>query len=137
MPIVADARPERCTTGPVAARSGRDKWPVAPPPPVAGLDWAGTPCRQVDPELWFPEQGVSAQPAKKICARSCELRAECLELALENDERFGVWGGLSARQRHSLKRKRAAAAAASARRQAEAELAEAVDLVDVVAGVAA
>jgi WhiB family transcriptional regulator, redox-sensing transcriptional regulator len=61
------------------------------------------PCRQVDPELFFPDKGGSTRDAKRIC-RSCPVRSECLEYALENDERFGVWGGLSERERRGLKR---------------------------------
>ncbi|MBX3088755.1 MAG: WhiB family transcriptional regulator, partial [Cryobacterium sp.] len=53
-------------------------------------------CAQTDPEAFFPEKGGSTREAKKICA-SCEVRAQCLEYALKNDERFGIWGGLSER----------------------------------------
>ena len=42
--------------------------------------------------------------AKRIC-QGCEVRAECLEYALANDERFGLWGGLSERERRKLKRR--------------------------------
>lgn len=49
-------------------------------------------CAQTDPEAFFPEKGGSTREAKKVC-RSCEVRAECLEYALEHDERFGIWGG--------------------------------------------
>ena len=60
-------------------------------------------CAQTDPEAFFPEKGGSTRDAKKICA-SCEVRSECLEYALENDERFGIWGGLSERERRRLRR---------------------------------
>lgn len=60
-------------------------------------------CSQTDPEAFFPEKGGSTREAKKVC-RSCEVRAECLEYALENDERFGIWGGMSERDRRRLKR---------------------------------
>ena len=60
-------------------------------------------CAQTDPEAFFPEKGGSTREAKRVC-RSCEVRAECLEYALENDERFGIWGGLSERERRRLKR---------------------------------
>ncbi len=68
-------------------------------------------CRQTDPEAFFPEKGGSTSMAKKVCS-ICEVKVECLEYALENDERFGVWGGLSERQRSKLQniRKRSAAA---------------------------
>ena len=61
-------------------------------------------CAQTDPEAFFPEKGGSTREAKKVCV-SCEVRAECLEYALENDERFGIWGGLSERERRKLKRR--------------------------------
>ncbi|MFN3866435.1 MAG: WhiB family transcriptional regulator [Demequina sp.] len=61
-------------------------------------------CAQTDPEAFFPEKGGSTREAKKVCA-SCDVRSECLEYALENDERFGIWGGLSERERRKLKRR--------------------------------
>ena len=61
-------------------------------------------CAQTDPEAFFPEKGGSTREAKKVCV-SCEVRAECLEYALENDERFGIWGGLSERERRKLTRR--------------------------------
>jgi WhiB family redox-sensing transcriptional regulator len=60
-------------------------------------------CAQTDPEAFFPEKGGSTREAKKICT-GCEVRSECLEYALQNDERFGIWGGLSERERRRLKR---------------------------------
>ena len=61
-------------------------------------------CAQTDPEAFFPEKGGSTREAKKICT-GCEVKAECLEYALANDERFGIWGGLSERERRKLKRR--------------------------------
>jgi WhiB family redox-sensing transcriptional regulator len=61
-------------------------------------------CAQTDPEAFFPEKGGSTREAKKICG-GCEVRSECLEYALEHDERFGIWGGLSERERRRLKRR--------------------------------
>jgi WhiB family redox-sensing transcriptional regulator len=60
-------------------------------------------CAQTDPESFFPEKGGSTREAKRVCL-SCEVRAECLEYALGNDERFGIWGGLSERERRRLKK---------------------------------
>lgn len=59
-------------------------------------------CAQTDPEAFFPEKGGSTREAKKICT-GCEVKAECLEYALAHDERFGIWGGLSERERRRLK----------------------------------
>ncbi len=61
-------------------------------------------CAQTDPEAFFPEKGGSTREAKKVCS-GCDVRSECLEYALANDERFGIWGGLSERERRKLKRR--------------------------------
>jgi WhiB family transcriptional regulator, redox-sensing transcriptional regulator len=61
-------------------------------------------CAQTDPEAFFPEKGGSTREAKKVCL-SCDVRAECLEYALGHDERFGIWGGLSERERRRLKKR--------------------------------
>ena len=58
-------------------------------------------CAETDPEMFFPEKGESTRPAKRVCA-GCEVRAECLQDALDRGERFGVWGGLSERERRVL-----------------------------------
>lgn len=60
-------------------------------------------CAQTDPEAFFPEKGGSTREAKRICD-GCEVRSECLDYALGNDERFGIWGGLSERERRKLRR---------------------------------
>ncbi len=61
-------------------------------------------CAQTDPEAFFPEKGGSTREAKKVCL-SCDVRGDCLEYALSNDERFGIWGGLSERERRKLKKR--------------------------------
>jgi len=61
-------------------------------------------CAQTDPEAFFPEKGGSTREAKKVCL-TCEVRGDCLEYALMNDERFGIWGGLSERERRKLKKR--------------------------------
>ena len=60
-------------------------------------------CAQTDPEAFFPEKGGSTREAKKVCT-SCDVRAQCLEYALTFDERFGIWGGLSERERRRIRR---------------------------------
>lgn len=60
-------------------------------------------CSQVDPDLFFPERGASLKDAKAICAK-CPVRDTCLSEALEGEERFGVWGGLSEYERRKLRR---------------------------------
>ncbi|MNR09018.1 Transcriptional regulator WhiB [compost metagenome] len=68
------------------------------------LEWQdGASCNQADPEAFFPEKGVSSEYAKKVCGR-CDVRSRCLEYALANDERHGIWGGLSESERRKLRK---------------------------------
>lgn len=70
------------------------------------LSWqADSLCAQTDPEAFFPEKGGSTRDAKKICSQ-CEVKAKCLDYALENEERFGIWGGMSERERRKLSGKK-------------------------------
>lgn len=62
-------------------------------------------CMGVDPDLFFPERGASTREAKAVC-RSCEVRVDCLDYALANGEKFGIWGGHSERERRRLRRQR-------------------------------
>lgn len=77
---------------------------VRPHDDDTALAWqADALCAQTDPEAFFPEKGGSTREAKRIC-EGCEVRSECLDYALANDERFGIWGGLSERERRKLRR---------------------------------
>jgi len=98
----------------VDGASGEDPAPVLiGAVPIQGLgdperpedpDWQERAlCAQTDPEAFFPEKGGSTREAKRICS-GCDVRAECLEYALAHDERFGIWGGLSERERRRLRR---------------------------------
>lgn len=60
-------------------------------------------CRGVDPGLFFPERGEPTAEAKAVCA-GCVVRADCLDYALVNGEKHGVWGGKSERERRGLRR---------------------------------
>lgn len=60
-------------------------------------------CLDADPEAFFPEKGGSTREAKRICAM-CPVQEDCLSYALQHDERFGIWGGMSERERRRLKR---------------------------------
>lgn len=83
-------------------------------PFLAALDSAGAStawqeyaaCAETDPEAFFVEKGGSTRPAKQVCA-GCFAQQQCLEYAMEHEIRFGVWGGLSDRERQRLKRQRA------------------------------
>jgi WhiB family redox-sensing transcriptional regulator len=73
--------------------------------PIAEPWMEGAVCTQTDPEVFFPERAerVKASAAKAICRR-CPVRDACLEWALDNGERFGVWGGTSETDRRRLRR---------------------------------
>jgi len=72
-------------------------------------------CRGMDTELWFPPRDKElyktiADKSKAVCLGKdsrppCPVRKECLLYAHENDEQFGIWGGLSHRERNALERK--------------------------------
>ena len=64
-------------------------------------------CAQVDGDLFYPEKGQSTAEAKAVCGR-CDVRTECLEYSLQNKERFGVFAGVSERERRKLLKERAA-----------------------------
>jgi WhiB family transcriptional regulator, redox-sensing transcriptional regulator len=76
------------------------------PNPPDDEDWQDRAlCAQTDPDAFFPEKGGTVKEAIRVC-QGCEVRAECLEDALERNERFGVWGGVSERERRKLRRRR-------------------------------
>ena len=60
-------------------------------------------CVGVDVNVFFPGAGQRPVEALKICAR-CVVRVECAEYALETNQHWGVWGGLTERQRFTVKR---------------------------------
>jgi WhiB family transcriptional regulator, redox-sensing transcriptional regulator len=70
---------------------------------MPATDWmASGLCAQTDPDEFYPDRGGSARQAKAVCAR-CPVITECLEDAIVHDERYGVWGGLSERERRPLR----------------------------------
>lgn len=60
-------------------------------------------CAETNPDEFFPNKGRSTKEAKRVCA-ACEVRAECLNYALENGEAWGIWGGLAPRERQAIRR---------------------------------
>ncbi|WP_069625361.1 WhiB family transcriptional regulator [Streptomyces niveus] len=66
-------------------------------------------CAEVDPEIFHPKQGESIGPAREVCM-ACPVRRECADHAIPN-EPYGVWGGLSPRERQRLRRSLAPTAA--------------------------
>ena len=74
------------------------------------LAWQdGANCMGANADLFFPERGASTRSAKAIC-RECEVRLECLEFAITTGEKFGIWGGMSERERRKVRRDRQIAA---------------------------
>ncbi len=93
-------------TGPVGASPAREGGPEP-----EELTWQRLAnCLGVDPDLFFPERGASTREAKEVC-RACVVRVDCLEYAITNGEKFGIWGGLSERERRRIRRARALAGA--------------------------
>lgn len=62
-------------------------------------------CHGLDPDIFYPVSDDDAQEAKSICA-VCPVREACLEYALANRERDGVWGGATERERRRMIRQR-------------------------------
>jgi WhiB family redox-sensing transcriptional regulator len=70
-----------------------------------GPDWASRgACRTADPDALFV-QGAEQNRAKQVCM-SCVVRTECLADALDNEVEFGVWGGMTERERRALLKRR-------------------------------
>jgi WhiB family transcriptional regulator, redox-sensing transcriptional regulator len=68
-------------------------------------DWsARASCRTTDPDALFV-QGAAQNRAKALCL-GCVVRTECLADALDNQVEFGVWGGMTERERRALLRRR-------------------------------
>ncbi|HWG92836.1 MAG TPA: WhiB family transcriptional regulator [Mycobacteriales bacterium] len=71
----------------------------------AAADWtARSACRAGDPDDLFVT-GAAQNRAKTVC-RACPVRTECLSDALDNRVEFGVWGGMTERERRALLRRR-------------------------------
>jgi WhiB family redox-sensing transcriptional regulator len=69
------------------------------------MDWTTrAACRTNDPDELFV-QGAAQNRAKQVCL-GCPVRAECLADALDNRVEFGVWGGMTERERRALLRRR-------------------------------
>ncbi len=72
-------------------------------------DWqAHANCIGIDPELFFPGRGETdtVAEAKEVCA-GCSVREACLEYALTHVVKFGIWGGLSEKERRRIRMARA------------------------------
>ena len=65
----------------------------------------GAACRGANADLFFPERGASTKTAKAIC-QTCNVQLACLDFAIEHRMKFGVWGGMSDKQRRQVARER-------------------------------
>ena len=81
--------------------------PAAGPASFLPASWTReATCATADPDLFFPEDSRSpVTEAKDICA-GCPVRPECLQYSLDAAEEFGVWGGLTEKERRNLLRSR-------------------------------
>lgn len=77
----------------------------APDLGVEPPDWTGSAlCAQMPSEMFFVDRGGDVRPAKQVCGR-CTYRTECLAFAMTAEAasyRYGIYGGLSADERHTL-----------------------------------
>lgn len=62
-------------------------------------------CADKPPSLFFPNDGVGVEIARRICA-DCPVKEDCLEFALSHHIDHGVWGGTSERERRRIIRQR-------------------------------
>jgi len=64
-------------------------------------------CRGIEAEIFFPISDEEAGPAKAICS-ACDVERDCLLFSLQNRERYGVWGGVTEKERIEMVRRGAA-----------------------------
>ena len=98
------AKPPAAPVLHVVAEPEPEPWPEPEPVDPSARWQDGALWAQVDGEAFFPEKGGSTREAKRVCL-SCDVRVECLEYALDNDIRHGIWGGLSERERRRAKKR--------------------------------
>jgi WhiB family redox-sensing transcriptional regulator len=112
-PVEVSRRRERDTAAQRARRARRDppRRPALPSPPASLADAA---CKSEDPDLFFApdfermaDWEARIAKAKAVCAR-CPVRDACLAYALDTDQWFGIWGGLTEDERRVLLRQRRA-----------------------------
>jgi WhiB family redox-sensing transcriptional regulator len=73
---------------------------------AVGAEWtAQAKCRDMDPAVFFPSDGIGVQAAQRICF-DCPVKSACLEYALADRVDHGVWGGTSERERRRILRHR-------------------------------
>jgi len=95
------------------------------------LSWAdfGS-CTNADPDLFFPQPGADTAYARSIC-RSCTVRTQCLDYALESGQKHGIWGGMTESQRRRLRRRSHPSNTAAPHRDDLVESVESVESVEL------
>lgn len=115
------AKKEKRNTPRSEKSTNRRRFQIQSLDPVEKLDWQeDAACNEYDNVLFFgPDQGESELEkqarearAKAVCQR-CPVLEPCLEFAMETNQKYGIWGGLTDKERASLKRRRARARRAS------------------------
>lgn len=65
-------------------------------------------CKDRDTNDFYPEMGVKGAAKQvremKVFCRQCSVILDCLDYALENDEQFGIWGGMTPKERSRIRR---------------------------------
>jgi WhiB family transcriptional regulator, redox-sensing transcriptional regulator len=81
---------------------------MAPEDPPAAEDWRlKAACRPLDSDLFFPNREAyrsEVARAKAVCGE-CQVRAACLQAAMDGRETVGIWGGLTPQERAKLHRR--------------------------------
>jgi WhiB family redox-sensing transcriptional regulator len=96
------------------ARPGRRRKALSGWAPVRRPDWRDDAlCAGRETDVWFPEGDQPTIIAKSICRR-CPVRADCLAHAIEQGERYGIWGGFTEHTRALLVARIAARTGATA-----------------------
>ena len=90
--------------------AGQPRHRASAPPATFAARWRElAACRGADLDLFFPGRGESAEPARRVCA-GCPVREPCLEFALRHGITHGIWGGLTERDRRTLRTRHTGAA---------------------------
>lgn len=84
-------------------------YPYFAPVPQPKADFSTGACREYEVDVFFPGRGDmhGIRRAIKIC-KTCSISEACLDFALESNEPYGIWGGMTGKQRRAEKRRRAA-----------------------------
>ena len=69
------------------------------------VEWENAACRGVGVDTFIPSSGeadeADKQEALDLCAK-CPIRLDCLQYALDNNEEFGIWGGVPQTERRQM-----------------------------------